>query len=279
MDQATKDSSASFERPNNAVLRLLVDCVPCWVTIERESRDEVSLIAQATQGSGKKGRQFLLCLSIGLDEDVEIRERQPYLLPSFCPERHINEDTSFCLGYEAGSQVVDLETAQQWWEKLRSFLLCQDTATNRRSWPYYAALSHGHAGLFQLKGETLATQLGQLDKFKSAMHGEGSISDNVWQVTDDNKSLLNGRMPCICGRIGRRGRPKLRRECRATSEPCLVILEAQRRDAEEDFWKSKRGKPCCGTMENCPLDSTWRPKLDRRALRRSKGSKRAVKRK
>jgi hypothetical protein len=250
-------------------LRLLIARAPEWVVIERETRDDVRLSAQAVQGSGKKGRQYRLRLSLGRKGQVEIREYQPDLLPSFCPERHINEDASFCLGYEAGSQVIDGESAGQWWEKLRSFQLCQDTATNTGHWPDYAALAHGDAGFFQMVGETAAGQLDKLDDFKSAMHGVAWVSDNVWQVTDDGKRLLNGRMPCLCGRIGRRGRPKLRKECREADEPCLVILEAQRRDAEEDFWRTKKGKPCCGTMVNCPLDPKWQPLPDRRALRRA----------
>ena len=268
MDQATVDAPASFERPSHAVLRLLIDCAPEWVVIERETRDGGCLCAQAVEGSGKKGRQYRLRLSLGHKGQVEIREHQPDLLPSFCPERHINEDASFCLGYEAGSQVIDSDSAGQWWEKLRSFLLCQDTAANTGHWPYYAALAHGDAGKFQMIGETVAEQLGVLDDFKSAMSGTGWIADNVWQVTDDGKRLLNGRMPCLCGRRGRRGRRKLRKECYDDGDQCLVMIEVQRRDAEKDFWASKRGKPCCGTMLSCPLDPTWKPLPDRRARRR-----------
>lgn len=267
MDQAIAGDLASPERLGHPVLRLLVDCVPQWVVIEGETRHYVNLSAQAVQGSGKKGRQYRLRLSLGRGGTVEVREYPSNLLPSSCPERHINEDTSFCLGYEAGRQVIDADTGGQWWEKLRSFLLCQDTATSTGHWPDYAALAHGAAAFFQMEGEAAARQLDKLEDFKSAMHGGGWVSDNVWQVMDDGKRLLNGRMLCICGRIDRRGRRKLRRECRKANEPCLVILEAQRRDAEEDFWILRKGKPCCGTMETCPLDPKWRPLPNRRALR------------
>ncbi|WP_119389882.1 E2 domain-containing protein [Taklimakanibacter lacteus] len=270
MAETIAEIQTSPDRANHAGLRLLVDCAPQWVVIEQETQDGVNLSAQAVQGSGKKGRQYRLRLSRDFAGEVEIRECQPDLLPSFCPERHINDDTSFCLGYEAGNQVINADTGRQWWEKLRSFLLCQDTATNTGYWPDYAALAHGAAAFFQMEGEAAARQLDKLEDFRSAMHGVGWVSDNVWQVTDDGNRLLNGRMPCICGRIDSRGGRMLRKECRKANEPCLVVLEARRRDAEQDFWKLNEGKLCCGTMATCPLSPKWKPLPDRRALRRAR---------
>lgn len=277
MDQAIVDAPASGERSSHAALRLLVDCAPDWVTVEREARDDVSLTAQPAQGSGKKGRQYRLKLSLDRNDNIAIRECRAELLPAFCPERHINENNSFCLGYQAGCQIIDLDRAREWWEKLCLFLLCQDTAANTGYWPDYAALSHGAAGGFQMMGEAVAVHLGMLNDVKSAMQGIGWIADSVWQVTDDGNRLLNGRMPCLCGRAGRGGRPKLRKECRDEGDLCLVVLEAQRRDAEEDFWQSKKGKPCCGTMFNCPLDPKWKPSPDRRARRRALDRKKEAK--
>src|SRR3546814_793439 len=111
-----------------------------------------------------------------------------------------------------------------------------------------------------------------LESVRAAVQGYGWIADHLWQVTDDGKSLLNKRKPCLCGYPGKSGKTKMRKECLRDQDPCLMLLEAQRRDAEEHYWRAMEGPECCGTMKACPLSKDRKPKEDRRAARRSSGN-------
>jgi hypothetical protein len=182
---------------------------------------------------------------------------QPYhrQLPIFCPERHLNDDGSFCLGLRRNCEVRDEASATSWWEKLSLYLLCQETAHDTGIWPEYAQLSHGKAGEIQQEAENVASELGLLTEYKLAVrYNSGRLIQYLSKVNKAKAVLINGRKKCVCGREDRRGRVKLRRKCRKNGEPCVVVLESQRRAAEAQFWEQyKSTKKCCGTMSFCPL--------------------------
>jgi hypothetical protein len=242
--------------------------VPTWVSITRHDRRSLRFTAAPPQKSGRLARECSAVVEAGAEGSVRIREAPNGWLPAFCPQRHINSDGTFCLGYEADSQVIDLVSAGGWWRKLQNFLLCQDTASRTRNWPEYAQLSHGLAGPAQLLLEHCADELNKRDDVVAAMQGRGWIFEHLWQVTDDGKRLLNGRATCLCGRSHKCGSPKLRRECYRATDGCLMILEARRRDLEENFWKGLKNSMCCGTMEGCRLDPNYSGSPDRRERRR-----------
>ncbi|WP_340115611.1 E2 domain-containing protein [Pelagibius sp. 7325] len=245
---------------------------PNWVGLEAVQDDYLLVIAQPTSDSQRPCRSYKIQISLTSSGIVVAREAGTNFLPPSCPERHINADGSFCIGYNAGGGVVGPEAARRWWRKLEAHLLCQETAHREGTWPASSALSHGDAALLQLEAENLGEKLGMLDSVRAAVQGYGWIADHLWQVTDNGKSLLNKRKPCLCGYREKSGNTKLRRECLKDQDPCLMLLEAQRRDAEERYWEAMKKKPCCGTMKVCPLSKDRSPRKDRRAARRSSGN-------
>jgi hypothetical protein len=77
-------------------------------------------------------------------------------------------------------------------------------------------------------------------------------------------NMLNLRSPCPRGchkrkaplpkGPDRKDYPILRKSCK--QRPLLVQLirlEQERREAETAFWTDCASKPCCGTMDDCPL--------------------------
>ena len=60
---------------------------------------------------------FRLLVSVA-GEHVSVREiADPGMLPGFCPDRHINGDRSFCLGWgeDNPSRIQDEAAARHWW--------------------------------------------------------------------------------------------------------------------------------------------------------------------
>jgi len=215
------------------------------------------LIAAPVRSSGRRTRQYDLIVH-EIAGQLKVRESGSHpLLPQHCPQRHINGDGSFCLGLRAGEGICDASTARQWWDKLQVFLVCQETAHESGDWPSYAELSHGTAGEYQRRAEEVAQELGVLEHYRDAVNGNaGSIANVARRVDPFTLRPRNGRAPCVCGRLDRRRRARLRRECWKAQLACLAVLEFQRRKALDQFWSSFGKKiRCCGTMLNCPLKS------------------------
>jgi len=177
------------------------------------------------------------------------------LLPTFCPDRHINSNGTFCLGLRAGHLVENTRTASEWWGKLLVFLNYQETAHETRTWPDYAQLSHGEeAAEIQLDAEDLARDLGVHEEYADAVRGnENAIATLARRVDLKTMHLRNGRAACVCGRIDKRGRPFLRRQCWKAGVKCLPVLERRRLEAVSSFWATFGDTPCCGTMDGCLL--------------------------
>lgn len=164
----------------------------------------------------------------------------------------MNPDGSFCLGFRAPTSTIDHSSRLLWWKRLAVFLSCQETAHETRCWPELMQISHGRAGEIELEAEAVAAQLGLLTEYHEAVrYNTGPIDYYVTRIKSGR--LLNGRQTCVCGRIGRRARVRLRRECWKAEDQCLPLMEAQRRLEEKKFWHSFKGRKCCGTMISCPL--------------------------
>lgn len=216
---------------------------------------EAHLLASPLRASETPTRTYSISIEIR-NHNVAVREKSARpLLPTYCPQRHLNPDGTFCLGLSAGVALDAPDKRRAWWKKLLVFLTCQDTAAETRTWPTALQFSHGEAGFTEALAEDEAEKMGLLEEYQSAVrYDNGFIARAVGLLNTSTGRLRNARAFCICGRTNKRGRRKLRRECHAAGDVCLIMLEAKRRAQEEEFWGSLIGKrECCGTMDYCPL--------------------------
>lgn len=227
------------------------------MTISATAMNGFDGTAAPLRAGGILSRTYQLRILKDDSNEISVREHPiGRLLPAFCPTRHMNFDGTFCLGYEAGDHINGDAAAQAWWRKLEGFLLCQETAHSRRTWPREVQISHGAAGRIQLEAERVAAELDCLTTYLDAVRTDtGSIASCLWLVSSKRGRLVNGRAACVCGRRRRTQVLKLRRECFADGDACLVMLEVNRREAEKEFWRDclTSGRSCCGTMDECPL--------------------------
>lgn len=190
---------------------------------------------------------------------LSVREEMPGTkFPARCPERHIQQDQTFCLGIHNLAVTSD-ETAMQWWEQLRQFIYCQSTAEKTGIWPPAHSLDHGEAGIFHEKAILAARELGIVDEYTAAYIGEPSwITDPDLRFFDKTGKPINGRAPCPmgCRHQSRRRWPVLRKDCkRRTLVLELVQSEQKRKACLAEYWAKARanGEVCCGRMRNCGL--------------------------
>lgn len=236
----------------------MLDAAPFWACVGRRFGLEFRCEAAPPRASGAPTRIYHLIVCIGPTGAIEVREEPGHrLLPAFCPQRHMNENGSFCIGFRAGNLVTGAQRAAAWWNKLQVFLTCQETAHQTRTWPQRLEISHGAAGEIELLGEEVAESLGMRAEFEEAVQSNtGPIAYFVRRINKNTGHLLNGRAICPCGRKDRQDRPKLRRQCWKAGYLCLPMLERQRREAERTFWRNLKARvTCCGTMDDCPLNT------------------------
>jgi hypothetical protein len=97
-------------------------------------------------------------------EHVSVREiADPGMLPGFCPDRHINGDRSFCLGWgeDNPSRIQDEAAARHWWATVYQYLTYQIGANARRVFPGAEnGRAHGRAAQHQANAEQAAERLG-----------------------------------------------------------------------------------------------------------------------
>jgi len=168
---------------------------------------------------------------------ITVRERQAKRLPAFCPERHINSDGTFCLGY--GDEVLasgprTLMEAQRWWETMGWFLRLQYLAEvtgqwKARAWP------HGEAAKYQQEIESL------MERLPRAVLGARE------SAAASRNPLIRPQCPCLSG--------KSFDACHREDLLNLTTLERRRDAAERAYSASLDGRSCCGTMRHCVLAS------------------------
>lgn len=228
------------------------------------------LVAAALRRSD--GRVVPYALSIDARSTVpKVREQTPDRLPGFCPDRHINADGTFCMGWQAADplNVVDPTTAGEWWARLLKFLRLQELATKLHRWPGGHEWAHGDAAIPQRRAEICAKALGPAFEqalaarllkvakrrgragFKALMNGERRLY-SVWIAPE---RVATSRQACFCG-SGRTLRSCSDHADRAAE--LVFAIEAWER-AEKEFWRLARGRPCCGTLTTCPLKTTPEP--------------------
>lgn len=206
------------------------------------------------------------------DNEVSVKEVINDLLPSCCPERHINPGGTFCLGWEHDQdlRVTDHESALHWWSILHRFLELQTRARNRKIWPG-KEWAHGPAAQFQNKAETAAKALGGewylkltknklIVKLATATGLRGRVlrlyieHKHICSVWLDLDMVANKRQRCLCKPIGKK-RPKRIRSCgdHANQIKELIINIYLQGLALQLFWEKFGNQECCNTMKNCPL--------------------------
>lgn len=203
---------------------------------------------------------------------VSVREEAPKNLPSFCPERHINPDGTFCLYYPGSTQlnVVDEATATVWLEAVYKYLKLQERARNKRAWPNSEHWAHGDAAQHQAKAQAAASALGP--QFSEALaNGLLSVKErrsrnkrrilelwfcdsplySVWEAT---QKVLRQKQRCFCDPTSLKTPKRLRRCGEHAKHASALVIALRDWEREDAAFKSLvAGMKCCGTCDACPL--------------------------
>lgn len=219
------------------------------------------------------GRQPVFVLDVtAMGTGATAREAVPSLLPSSCPDRHINPDGSLCLFWRAVDdiEITGPDTARDWMETLVRFLQLQFRAARLRRWPDGRGRAHSFAVIHQYRAEAAAARLGEpfatdilegrLTISRKGGSAEGTairvLKDGrrIFSVWERSRRVVNLRQPCLCP-AGVRRPPIVLKSCEdhATAAADLAMEMNEMVIAEKRFWKSVQGSPCCGTMDECPL--------------------------
>lgn len=201
--------------------------------------------------------------------EIKVCERPPCRLPVDCPERHINDDGSFCINWARVEPIVvmDEDSAGAFWGHLIQYLRLQERAEKKRRWPSKRAWAHGVAAIYQKEAEDCAKALGP-DFSKALARGSLAVSrtrrgssqflrlmkDNkrLYSVWEKEKRIATKRQRCICGQ-SRLAVCDCDDHARLAADLVFALLEWQR--AEERFWAVNMDAPCCGTIDGCPRAS------------------------
>lgn len=235
----------------------------------RRQGDELLVSVLRRRSDGRVNRYALL-IDAGLPV-LQVREQTPALLPAFCPDRHINSDGSFCMGWQAADplNVVDQASAGEWWARLLKFLSLQEIANQLRRWPSNHEWAHGDAAAHQDRAERCARALGPA--FETALaakrlqvirqrrrSGFAQLMDGkrrLYSVWITCRRVATGRQACLCGS----GQPLRSCEDHADRAAELVFAIEARDRAEREFWKRAAGRPCCSSLAVCPLNQALTP--------------------
>jgi hypothetical protein len=218
------------------------------------------------------GRRQVFRIRASGDKSPAAREAGG-LLPTFCPQRHINHDGSFCLGWgqDAAPNVVNADSAEAWWGHVLAFLRLQMRAARARRWtgPEWA---HGSAAAHQLTAELAAEKLGPdvLDDLRQRrievgwarrraatggrilkVRRRGRDWYSVWETA---RRVVNKQQPCVCAAGSVRHHRRLR-NCGDHAQQAYELAQSLLLwgEAEKQFWTQFRDRECCGTMDVCPL--------------------------
>ena len=195
---------------------------------------------------------------------VRVREKEPKLLPTWCPELHINDGGWFCLGYgdDAPGPVTDPQTADQWWGIVISVLRLQERARALKRWPNGNVWAHGGAAGFQSIAEEMANAISselwaalRNGLIVARKHSKRSVrvmagAGRLYSIWDGEKTqVVNLKRPCLCGS----GKPMKKCGNHAKAAAMLALALAGMERATAGFWKHFKEQPCCGKSTTCPL--------------------------
>jgi hypothetical protein len=223
--------------------RLLIRNLPAWAIVQSNQSNSFCIDATIPKFGGSGWPVVRLTIA-SRNAKLCAKETKPILWPAFCPERHINDDGTFCLGISDVPSVNDKSSAISWWSYLQEYLDTQFVAGQTKKWPPNKQFAHGDAGI----AEEALEKLTKGTKFEQ----------EVGQAHQRNVGWLASTLPRIhktCPRgCNRKGRPILRRNCVDRELMFqIVALEHRYRQGEAAFWKSHSGTKCCGYSEGCGL--------------------------
>jgi hypothetical protein len=197
---------------------------------------------------------------------VKVKEERPEHLPACCPERHINRDGTFCMGWHKVNplDVTDIATAQRWWDTLLAYLRLQERAGKLGKWPNRGSWAHGNAVEHQHKAECCAVALGA--KFVAILaaghlHARSTLESSghflhlfdgkrrlysVWKALHRVSTL---RQRCFCGS----GLTLHSCADHAMQAADLAVAVLLLEEEERRFWRSFEDETCCGSVTGCPL--------------------------
>lgn len=226
----------------------------------------VLLVPPWQDGGGTPPRFRLVVASEG--GRLQVREHaDDRRLPAACPQRHVNPDGTFCLGWstEDPSLVRDVQGARNWWGNVVAFLGQQLYAESRRQWPVGQERAHGDAARWEFAAEVLAEMLGSgfLQDLKAGRlilrRGCNGVlalercGQRVFAMGDSARRVANLRSPCPCSSTGR---GLALGSCGNHAEVARNLIRALsgRDRAEALFFRELATEMrCCGTMDRCPL--------------------------
>jgi len=255
----------------NDPIGLVAACLPDFGATELDRGKGSTRISLPVPLSDGRQPVFVLDVTVA-GAAATAREAVPTLLPSSCPDRHINGNGSFCLFWRAVDdiEITGPDTARAWLETLVRFLQLQFRAARLRCWPDGRGRAHSFAVIHQNRAEAAAARLGEpfatdiLEGRLTIIRKGGSAEGTAIRVLRDGRRLfsvwersrrvVNQRQPCLCP-AGARRRPIVLKSCgdHATAAADLAMEMNEMVIAEKRFWKSAQGSPCCGTMDDCPL--------------------------
>lgn len=256
----------------NAALKYLIDIAPKFLSMPQPlflSESTVLLKFNLLLADGREIYYEILVEAVG--QALTAKEYTTRNLPSFCPDRHINYDGSFCMYWEGDTQftIRDEQDAIAWFETLLQFLKLQVRAEKKKAWPNDDYWSHGDAAKYQqlcyqaaqgisedfvqyLKNKTITT------KYCKARNKQGDFikvylyQKHFYTIWVDHKKTAALKSKCFC-----KSGKKLKK-CLNHAELSFKFAESLEnwKKAEDEFWhwiKQKKDVVCCGTLKNCPL--------------------------
>ena len=226
----------------NAIELLAEAADPRWVQVDVDACTSTRLVCDVSAPLyDGDDRKFRLVFTFDTKGQLRVREEVPgQSLPASCPERHINYDGGFCLGWGPSAPALPQteDDAAKYWAVVHGFLKLQIRASLTRHWPVEHAWPHGAAANARLAFETAASRL-PLGLRHAVERGDVCLAGDTSRV-----ERRSGACPCGSGRAMKR--------CHEADLVQLVDLLKRVRLAEDDFWDTTIGT-CCGTMDGCRM--------------------------
>ncbi len=240
-------------------ISLLEASKPGWVKLKSRSNNKLHVTATVSVYADHEASYELVISSV-LRQRITVKE-EPVgsSLPIFCPELHINDDSTFCLGLRVGAKISNRDVAIDWWGKLETFLKCQCLAVVEMDWPVGKGLSHGDSpSVVHIAAIKLASSLNLqkiyamgVDRNKGAFGEDFPRFRSNGRVWDRRNLFRQSAFAKSFRKQGQRfGRKKRKEEIIR-----LIGLELLRRQELNNFWSHflKRQYTCCGRASRCPF--------------------------